>query len=244
MLALLFPCGPGLYPAPVGLGPFGHIWNHLFHLLWWGRKRGFPKSLWMWWGTLSTPLLWSGGTGMQWLVMALPWMPKESRVAHSATILCGVCEVLKKVHQHCCPPGWLLGWWGVSLEMPASVLRSGKSLHLLTSVCPLLERCLNLQGVYCLLITFRLKKVFWPTAATRRFSMFSFLQEQTFSVKLLMRVVPQCSCITAVVMWWWGCSNRKNFLAFEWMINVVWQGIAKSCFIHVFEDGSWWRLWE
>lgn len=69
--------------------------------------------------------------------------------------------------------------------------------------------------------------------------MFSSLQEQTFSLKSSQRVVAQCSCTTAVVMRWWGSSKRKNFLAFEWIINVVWKGISKGCFIHVFKDRSW-----
>lgn len=44
---------------------------------------------------------------------------------------------------------------GISGE---ATMRYEKSLHLLTSGCPLLERCLNLQEVYCLLITFHFKK--------------------------------------------------------------------------------------
>lgn len=118
------------------------------------RKRGFPKSLWIWWGILSTSLLWSGGNGLQWLVMAFPWMPKESRVEPWYPAM------FVRSWRHVSIVALLSGCWvgeGHQWRHQHQFLSSGKSLQLLASDCPLLERCLNLQEVYSLLITLHLK---------------------------------------------------------------------------------------
>lgn len=89
--------------------------------------------------------------------MALAWMPKESRVVHPATILCSVCEVLK-ARQHRCPPGWLLGWWGASVEMPASVPEIWKISTSLSIWLPFVREMLKLARGLLLVDHVSLKK--------------------------------------------------------------------------------------
>lgn len=162
MLAVSFPCGLGLYPAPVGLGPFGHIWNQppFPFVVVRKEKRLMPVDM------VRDPF---NTTFME-------WMPEELRVAYPATILCNVCEILK-APQHHCPPGWLLGWSGASVETPASFPEIWKIATSVNIWLPFVREMLKLARGLLLVDHVSLKKYSLTCSYNEVFSMFSLLQE-------------------------------------------------------------------